>query len=202
MVYQVLSIFGKESYISPCLIQESWDLRRRGLRLQHTACALLTRRSSRGSQPVGSEDGEYMTTIFTISCSGTIGIRLQDSAQYSFAYHTQNHSILARPTEPQKLSRRWVPALHTFHKRAEEGFNHVGDSWEPFTFLAGPLRVSDHYQIGYAPRCPAAPFGLQSFVRAGARATGFNGCGADNGMKFPDFRFTICCNNHDLCYGN
>jgi len=139
--------------------------------------------------------------MFTISCSGVISIRLHGNVEYDFAYHTDTQSVLARPSEWQKRVRRWNYTPRLFHRRSEEGFNHIGDSWEPFTFLAGPMRVSDHYQIGYSPRCPAVPFGLQSNVKFGARPAGFNGCGADNGMKFPDFRFTVCCNNHDLCYG-
>lgn len=75
------------------------------------------------------------------------------------------------------------------------------DSWSPFSFLVGPLKVSDRDQIGFQPRCPLKPFGLESFVKPGARPASFNGCGAENGMKVPDYRFTECCDNHDLCYG-
>jgi hypothetical protein len=128
-------------------------------------------------------------------------LQLADEVKYEFGYQAASQSVLARPSEPGKLLRRWNADLHSFHRRTEEGLNHVGDSWDPFTFLAGPLKVSDHDQIGYSPRCPALPFGLQAYVRPGARPAGFNGCGADNGMKFPDFRFEVCCNNHDLCYG-
>ncbi|KAF2430678.1 hypothetical protein EJ08DRAFT_678973 [Tothia fuscella] len=139
--------------------------------------------------------------MFTISCTGTISITLPDSTPYNFIYHTTNHTILAHPSSQLPLLNK-RSTLQTFHRRSLEGLSHVGTSFEPFTFLAGPLHVSDHYQIGYAPRCPAIPFGLQSFERTGARGTGVNGCGADNGMKFPDFRFEACCNGHDLCYDN
>ncbi|KAG2428473.1 hypothetical protein HXX76_011591 [Chlamydomonas incerta] len=33
------------------------------------------------------------------------------------------------------------------------------------------------------------------------RASSYNGCGADNGIKVPEFTFGSCCNSHDLCYG-
>jgi hypothetical protein len=63
-------------------------------------------------------------------------------------------------------------------------------------------RISDHWQIGRAPRCTSkTPFGVMPFVKLGARGAYYNGCGAENGLKVPDLRFEECCNHHDLCYG-
>lgn len=52
------------------------------------------------------------------------------------------------------------------------------------------------------PRCPAAPAGLLSTVRPGARQPMANGtCAQAGGAKVPNFDFTGCCNSHDLCFG-
>lgn len=52
------------------------------------------------------------------------------------------------------------------------------------------------------PRCPAAPAGLLSTVKPGARQPMANGtCAQMGGAKVPVFDFTGCCNSHDLCFG-
>jgi hypothetical protein len=142
-------------------------------------------------------------SIFGISCNGTISIRLSDLVQYNLIYHTPSRGILGRPTGYQQaLERRASDAIHKFVRRTAQGVDEVlPDPWAPFNFLVGPLKVSDRDQIGFQPRCPSKPFGLKSFVKPGARPASFNGCGAENGMKIPDYRFTECCDNHDLCYG-
>lgn len=141
-------------------------------------------------------------SVFDLSCNGTISIHLPDLLQYNFIYHVPTRGILGLPNGNQKaLQRRASNALHSFVKRTEEAIKRdLPDSWSPFHFLLGPLKVSDRDQIGYQPRCPGKPFGLESFVKPGARPASFNGCGAENGMKIPELRFTECCDHHDLCY--
>jgi hypothetical protein len=144
-----------------------------------------------------------LSSIFHVSCNGTISLRLPDIMQFDFIYHAPSRGILGRPSGAQlALNRRSNKLLHNFVRRTEQAVDEVvPDSWAPFNFLVGPFKVSDRDQIGFQPRCPSKPFGLESFVKPGARPASFNGCGAENGMKVPDYRFTECCDNHDLCYG-
>ncbi|TLD18958.1 Casein kinase I 1 [Venturia nashicola] len=158
--------------------------------------------SSYGVNPITDGNETFITSVFDISCNGTISIRLPDLLQYNFIYHPPTGGILGCPNGNENiLQRRASNALHSFVKRTKQSIKRdVPDSWSPFHFLVGPLKVSDRDQIGYQPRCPMKPFGLESFVKTGARPASFNGCGAENGMKIPDLRFTECCDNHDLCY--
>ncbi|QDS76514.1 hypothetical protein FKW77_005766 [Venturia effusa] len=159
-------------------------------------------RSSNGMTPIANGSETFITSIFDVSCNGTISIRLPDLLQYNFIYHAQSRSVLGLPNRNQKaLVHRTSSALRSFIKRTEQpDYEDLSESWSPFSFLVGPIKVSDRDQIGFSPRCPSKPFGLESFVKPGARPASFNGCGAENGMKIPDLRFTDCCDNHDLCY--
>lgn len=154
--------------------------------------------SSKGSEPISRHGTSFVTTTFRISCGGVISLQLPWDVNATFAYHPSSQNVLVRLlVNHTELERR---SMHSFIRRVADGFD-VMDFLEPFDFLTAPFGISDHFQVGGSPRCPKRPLGLEVFVKPGARAAYYNGCGAENGMKVPDFRFTECCDNHDLCYG-
>jgi hypothetical protein len=144
-------------------------------------------------------------SIFAVSCDGDITVTLPDNLRYGFAGHDASRSVHVRSLSGsgQHAKRKRSP-LTGFIEKAVTSSSQVLNELYPFSFLAGPLPapITDQYQAGYVPRCPAkVPFGLVSIEKPGARAPYFNGCGPENGIKVPDLKFTECCNQHDLCYG-
>lgn len=64
----------------------------------------------------------------------------------------------------------------------------------------------NQYTEGGQPRCPNTPPGLVAMVKPkseGGRDPQSNGCGSAGigGYIVPDYKFTSCCDTHDLCYG-
>ncbi|KAF2399001.1 hypothetical protein EJ06DRAFT_549754, partial [Trichodelitschia bisporula] len=142
----------------------------------------------------------YLTSVFGVECDGSLTMHLPPGME--LVRHRQAGHLRARNLHPPPSSRmrQWLSTiLPTLHRRQTPSHT---THYDPFAFLTSPVwgLVNDRDQKGYAPRCPVVPFGLVAEEKHCARPASFNGCGAENGMKVPDFRFTVCCNMHDLCY--
>lgn len=143
-----------------------------------------------------------------MSCDGDLSISVPNVPNYGFARSSKTNGTYIHHTAStmSQFHRYTIPTRSPhvqFIKRTMDVINIDNIELRSFSFLAGPTLISDYHQKGGAPRCwGQVPFGLISVVKPGAREAYFNGCGAENGIKVPDFRFEDCCNTHDLCYGN
>ncbi|KAF2673741.1 hypothetical protein BT63DRAFT_476221 [Microthyrium microscopicum] len=162
--------------------------------------------SSQGPLPRSKGRKQYISSIFALSCDGDLSISLPEVPTYGFSRSniTDLTYIHHTPATTSQFNRYNVHkrAPHVqFIKRTMSMMDIENAQMESFSFLIGPTIISDKHQRGGAPRCwKTLPFGLTAVERPGARPASFNGCGAENGMKVPDWRFEQCCNEHDLCY--
>jgi hypothetical protein len=138
----------------------------------------------------------YATTVFTIECDGRMAMGTPDT-HYVWALDgdftkatvgTGHSSIILLPV----AARNGGPPITKNKMKTRRTQKNTKRSF---------------YNEGQQPRCPNNPPDLvaRDLTKAqGGRDPQANGCGSAGigGYLVPDYKFTPCCDVHDLCYDN
>ncbi|KAF2491398.1 hypothetical protein BU16DRAFT_529931 [Lophium mytilinum] len=145
----------------------------------------------------------YETTVFTIECDGRMAMGTP-STHYVWALDgdftkatvgTGHSKIILLPRAASiEVNPKQIRTTVTNDAKARRSRNKMN------------TKRSD-YNEGQSPRCPNNPPELvaKTLTKAqGGRDAQANGCGSAGigGYLVPDYKFTPCCDAHDLCYDN
>ena len=125
-----------------------------------------------------------MFSVWSIKCDGSISAGILGGQEFRFYIA---NGYLMSTTIPSNRAKRNV----SIWQRQDSGN----------TILVGLPDAPPPTETIDEPRCPSA--NEVATVRSGARPVASNGCGPQSGLTFfpPNLVFTLCCYDHDFCYG-
>ncbi|KAF2679733.1 hypothetical protein K458DRAFT_490379 [Lentithecium fluviatile CBS 122367] len=141
---------------------------------------------SKRTTPSKNEDCDFITSIWSIHCNGTISTGIVGGPELEFSIDNNNTLTILTPEECQNPSQVRRQALG------------------PFLLGILPTALGPNWPSIDQPRCTISDTVVRR--RAGAEDRPPNGCGSDSAGILglwgfpPDFDWGHCCNVHDQCY--
>lgn len=137
----------------------------------------FTTSSSNGQIYVPQGGDKFITTVFSVDCSGFITAGIVGGSEFKFV--VENNNVMVENAPQLRMKPRDIPVPSGFYVLPK---------------AAPPSPPS-------SSRCPDPS--QTAVLKSPPPAPSANGCGTDKGIGsfVPNLNFVECCNGHDFCYG-